>query len=58
MDCRREGKDRRGLDAQRQGSGWMDRQMMGTEEDGDALCSITEEEENDWTAPGQNRTSR
>lgn len=44
MDRRREGEDRRGLGAERQGSISMDRRMMGTEDSGGALRIITDEE--------------
>lgn len=44
MDCRREGKDWRGVYEECQRSGSMDGQMMGTEGFEDALCIIMDEE--------------
>ncbi len=52
MDWRGEGQDRRGLDAQCQRSGSMDRRMMGTEDLEEALRIIMDEEEQ----PGSRRS--
>lgn len=57
MDCRWEGKDQRGLDAECQRGGSMDRQTMGTVDFEEAL-RIIRDEENNRREVAQSRTSR